>query len=345
MSLLFILSPVTKGLAIEKYRYEFFDTFDTIVSLIGYSDSQEIFDRESKAVHEQYELYHKYFDIYNEYEDLVNLATLNRLAYESPQVVDEPLFHFLSYAKALQSKHPSPSNIALGNVLQVWHKYRTEAIENPENASLPSLEELQLANTYVSIEDLHLNETERSVSFSAPIRLDAGALAKGYTTERVAEYLENSELSSFIISAGGNVRTGKKPLDGRAYWGVGIADPNNPNALYDTIFIRENSLVTSGDYQRYYTVDGENYHHIIDPSTLFPSLTHKSVSIYTKDSGLADYLSTALFILSYEDGLALLQNFPDTEALWIAHDNTSITTPGFDLIQKSKGASSSVERN
>lgn len=328
----------------QKHRYEFFDTFDTIITVIGYHNSTEVFEKEAKEVHRLYQLYHKYFDIYNEYEDVLNLASLNRLAAQSPQKVDAPLYDFLRYAKDLQERYPSPVNIAMGNVLKVWHDFRDAALENPSAAATPSLEELQKAAEYTDIQSLRLNDAEKSVFFEQPIRLDAGALAKGYATEMAAQYLEKSELSSFIISAGGNIRTGKQPLDGRAYWGVGIADPQQPNNLYDTVYIRDSSMVTSGDYQRYYEVNGERLHHIIDPASLYPAKLHRSVSIYTKNSAMADYLSTALFILSYEDGLSLLQRVGSAEALWISADGGSHSTPGFAVIQKSQGADSKQNR-
>lgn len=342
LCMFFIIHPVYA--IAQKWRYEFFDTFDTLITIIAYHESESVFTEHAKEVHKLYQLYHKYFDIHNEYDGLVNLATLNRLAYSEAQKVDEVLFTFLKYIKQLQEKYPGAVNIALGNVLKVWHDYREQALSDAAFAKLPSAEELHIAATYTSIDNMILDEQTQTVSFDAPIRLDAGAIAKGYTTELVAQYLENSNLTSFIINAGGNIRTGGKPLDERAYWGVGIADPTNPNQLYDTVYIRESSLVTSGDYQRFYVVDGVRVHHIIDPVTLYPANRFRSVSIFTKDSGIADFLSTALFILSYEEGMALLEHFPDSGAMWIDADGKSISSPLFETIQKSKEASSLTER-
>ena len=88
------------------------------------------------------------------------------------------------------------------------------------------------------------------------------------------------------------------------------------------------SLVTSGDYQRSYTVDGKNYHHIIDPETLMPSTYWRSVSILCDDSGLADCLSTALFLLPLEEGRALAEQY-GAEVMWVDESMTITQTPGF----------------
>jgi len=131
---------------------------------------------------------------------------------------------------------------------------------------------------------------------------------------------------------GGNVRaTGPKAKD--TPWVVGVTDPNDPNAHLHTLYLNEGSLVTSGDYQRYYAVEGKRYHHIIDPDTLYPSEYWSSVTIVCENSGLADALSTALFLMDQEDGQELLDKF-GAEALWVDREMNLFYSPGFkDLIR------------
>jgi thiamine biosynthesis lipoprotein len=175
------------------------------------------------------------------------------------------------------------------------------------------------------------------------VSLDVGAVAKGYATELVAKELEAAGLKSFIINAGGNVRVVGKPLDGiRERWGIVIQDPDKSITTdednFDTIFVRNNSVVSSGDYQRYYIVDGKIMHHLIDPKTLMPGNYFKAVTIVTEDSEVADFLSTTTFLLPSEQSRALVESLQGVEALWILKDGKIEATKGMERIMKSRGA-------
>ena len=127
---------------------------------------------------------------------------------------------------------------------------------------------------------------------------------------------------------GGNVcATGPKDEDGTP-WRVGVQNPDGGDNYLHTLNITGGSVVTSGDYQRCYMVDGKIYHHIIDPATLYPSEYWRSVTVLCADSGLADALSTALFLLPYEEGLALAEA-SGAEALWVNEAGEQFYTPGF----------------
>ena len=127
---------------------------------------------------------------------------------------------------------------------------------------------------------------------------------------------------------GGNVcATGPKDDSGTP-WVVGITDPNGGSGYLHTLYNRDSAIVTSGDYQRYYVVDGETYHHIIDPETLYPARRFRSVTVICQDSGLADALSTALFILPREKGEKLAKSC-GAEAMWVDTEGNCFYTPGF----------------
>ena len=249
----------------NRYSAVFMDTFDTVISLIGFADSQETFDTWSAAVHNQYVYMHKLFDTYNSYEDegIVSVYTLNERAGREPVAVDPILYNLLKFAKSHYALCLGQTNVAMGSVLSIWHDYRDAGLNDPSSAALPPMDALQAATAHTDIANLILDDEKMTVYFADPdMKLDVGAVAKGYATEIVSQMLLASEMNSFIISAGGNVRLGNPPLDGRKGWGVGIQDPDGAvlglSDIVETLFIANLSVVTSGDYQRFYTVDGKN---------------------------------------------------------------------------------------
>jgi thiamine biosynthesis lipoprotein len=162
------------------------------------------------------------------------------------------------------------------------------------------------------------------------MKLDVGAIAKGYAVEMVVRSLEELGISGYVLNVGGNVRTVGPKGDGEP-WLVGIENPTEDAAEPYLVYLHltNHSLVTSGSYQRYYVVDGTRYHHIIDPATLMPAQGYLSVSIICPSSADGDALSTALFCLSPEEGLALIRSLDGIEAMWVLSDGTKQFSDGF----------------
>ena len=329
----------------NKYSTVFMDTFDTVISLIGYAENEETFTAQANNVHEMYLYMHKLFDCYNSYADegIVSVYDVNQRAAAEPVQVDPILFGLLTFSKNNYDLSHGQTNIAMGSVLSIWHEYREAGLDDPENAKLPPMEDLQKAAQHIDINNLLLDSKNMTVSFADPeMKLDVGAVAKGYATEIVGQMLLSGDMPSFIISAGGNVRMGIAPADGRAKWGVGIQDPDGAvlglSDIVETLFLTNASVVTSGDYQRFYIVDGQRYHHLIDPDTLMPDTEFRSVSIITEDSGYADLLSTAAFLMPYDESRAFIESLDGVEALWVFPDGRIEMTDGAKLAAKSCGA-------
>ncbi len=333
------------GAEMEKRTTYFFDAFDTIITIMGYTEDQETFDKVAEQARQRFLELHKLYDAYNEYEGVQNIYTINRDGAKGPVKVAPELMNMLLFARKWQPVTGGAMNVALGSVLQIWHEYRQAGIDHPESAALPPMGDLEEADKHTNFDDVVLSEADSTVFFSDPkVQLDVGGLAKGYATELVAREMLASEMPHFIINAGGNVRVGLKPLDGRERWGVSL---QNPDAALDltvkeqtaeTLYLNDTSVVTSGDYQRFYVVDGVRYPHIVDPATLMPADRFRAVTVVCQDSGLADLLSTAVFILPYEEGRALVESIEGAEALWIQTDGTIQMTDGLYKQSKSGGA-------
>ena len=331
--------------ALSRYSAVYLDTFDTVISLIGFAADEASFQEQSALVHGTFQYLHKLFDCYNSYEDegIVSVYTLNQRAMDAPVEVDPILFSLLKFAKTHAPMTGGQTNVALGSVLSIWHEYREAGIADPEAAALPDMAALTAAAAHTDLKNLILDEDASTVYYADPaLRLDVGAVAKGYATEIVASMLLSGGMPSFIISAGGNVRVGNPPEDGRSNWGIGIQDPEGAafgrSDIVDTLYLHGCSVVTSGDYQRFYVVDGKRYCHLIDPDTLMPGEYFRSVTIVTEDSGYADLLSTAAYLMPYEESRAFVESLEGVEGLWVFSDGTILMTDGLKPSAKSQGA-------
>lgn len=302
-----------------------FSYFDTVSYFYSYAgDSKSDFEANCQGVSDILGEYHRLFDIYYEHAGVNNLRTVNLNAGGDPIEVDQKLIDFLLYAKELYVTTRGEMNVMMGAVLRLWHDAREAKGAN----GIPSEAALAEAALHTGIDCLEIDDVNNTVRITDPkASIDVGALGKGYATEKAAEYLRSVGADSYVLNIGGNIRIiGHKP-DGTG-WGTGIKDPKDPSRFLLALMIADTSCVTSGDYQRFFSVNGVRYHHIIDKDTLMPATHFSSVSIFTPDSGLADALSTALFAMSYEDGLALVEEIGGVEVLWITTDGTQYHTPG-----------------
>lgn len=307
----------------------FIDYFDTVCTVIGYEDDINVFNERAKRVETLLKEYHTLYDVYNSYEGVNNIHTVNQNAGISPIKVDQKIIDIIEYSKDIYDLTKHKVDITIGNLLSVWHRYRELGISDPQNASLPTIDELNEAALHKGFDKIIVDRENSTVFITdRDISIDLGAVAKGYVTERIAENLRSDGASSYALNFGGNIRViGRKPDNSQ--WTSGVADPNGSVKDVVTLKLEYDSLVTSGSYLRFFTVDGIVYHHIIDPDTLYPKNDFLSVSVLTNDSGMADALSTALFCMSYDEGIKLVKSLPDTEAIWIKANGETLMSDNF----------------
>ena len=328
-----LLLTALVGCAEEEQKNEplgmvYFTYFDTVSYVYSYAgDPVELFEERSTGVSRILQEYHQLFDIYHEYSGMNNLCTVNRLAGGDPVPVDEKLIDFMLYAKEVYDLTGGEMNIMMGAVLRPWHDCRTAADSDPQNAKLPDMALLQEAALHTDFSLLEIDAVNNTLRITDPkAAIDVGALGKGYATEKAAQHLEEENLTGYVLNIGGNIRIiGTRP-DGSG-WRTGLRNPFGDDYLV-YLNLKDTSCVTSGSYERFYTVDGKQYHHIIDKDTLMPADYFPSLVIVCKDSGLADALSTALFCMPYENGRAIIEKLDGVDALWIMADGEIRYTDG-----------------
>ena len=309
----------------KQYSATFLTVFDTVTTILGRDVSEAAFTEKAQAVHDELLRYHQLFDIYNEYEGLNNLKTVNDHPGEAVSV-DKAIVDMLLDCKAYYELTGGRVNAAMGSVLRLWHEAREDGLNDFANAYLPDGEALAQAAEHADWDDVLIDEEHLTVTIADPgLRLDVGAIAKGWSVQRAAE----TAPEGLLISGGGNVgATGPKDSTGTP-WVVGVQDPDGGENYLHTLYLTKGSMVTSGDYQRAYMVDGELYHHIIDPDTLYPGSLWRAVTVVCPDSGLADALSTALFLLPMEEGQKLLDVCEST-AMWVDAEGNMYYSTGFE---------------
>ena len=311
---------------LQRYEASFLDLFDTVTSVVGYAPSEEEFRQTVEQLHDRLEEYHQLYDIYNLYDGVANLKTINDNAGVAPVTVDGRILDLLEFSQQVYQESGGQVNVAMGSVLSLWHQYREAGIEDPENAQLPPEDQLEEAGNHCSMEGVVIDREASTVYLPDPQQsLDVGAVAKGYALERVCQEMAGTPM---IVSLGGNVRAVAPRPEGSP-WVIGVQDPDGGEEFLHRVEVGTGSVVTSGDYQRYYTVDGIRYHHIIDPETGYPANRYRAVTILCQDSGWGDGLSTALFTLPQEEGERLLQAH-DAQAMWVLPDGSMTYSAGFE---------------
>ncbi len=301
--------------------------FDTPITLSA-TCSQKEFSTYTKIVKKMFKENNKRFDQYHEYEGVNNVYTLNHEAYIHPVEVDDTLLDCLKLAMQMQNQN-SQFNISQGKLLSLWHDAREETQIPPTD------DEIHEAMQHSDINNIIINGN--FISFTdSELSIDLGGIAKGYTAQLVKEKLNKAGLTNGYINAGGNVvLLGQK--EDKTSWKIGIQSPNSSQALIQYETNKATCLVTSGDYQRYFTYKKKRYSHIIDPVTGYPAQYMHSVTVITKDSGIADALSTTLFCMSIEDGMAYIESLDfKVDAIWIVDKDTdyqaSLETDTYKII-------------
>ncbi len=322
--LLFSLSGCS---GIKRYSVTYADVFDTVTSFTAYARSRGEFDALAEKLHQQLVEDHRRFDIYHEYPGMVNLCTVNRTGADGV-AVDAELMDLLCFGKEIYTLSGGKLNIAMGTVLALWLEARENAAVDSSSAAPPTAESLRSAAEHCDIECLDLHRETGTVRFLDPdLRLDVGAIAKGWAQARAMEMLETSGISAWLLNMGGSVCCGGAKPDGSP-WIIGLEDPMDKSTPMHTFSLSDLCAVTSGVDQRYFMAGDTRYHHLIDPDTAYPGTLYTQVTVLLPDPAMADALSTALFLLEPVCGKALAAEL-GAEAFWIMPDGSSIKTDGF----------------
>ena len=257
---------------------------------------------------------------------------INKAAGLHPVKIHPELFELISLGKWHSCQPGSHLNIAIGPLIQTWRIGFSDA-------RLPFPEEITLLLDIINPNAIVLSEENQSVFLQEKgMKIDLGALAKGYIADRIADYLKAENVTSALINLGGNILTfGPALHNPDQKWRIGIQNPKetrNTNLL--VLAIRDQSVVTSGIYERTFEIDGKTYHHIFDSQTGYPvSSDLASLTIISSLSVDGEIWTTRLFGPSLERIFQEVSSQPNLEAIIVDKDNYCFQTAGIYKIRLS----------
>ena len=195
-----------------------------------------------------------------------------------------------------------------------------------KDAAPPGDEEIKQKLNLVDCRKIILKKSENLVFLPEPgMGIDLGGIVKGYAADRAAEVLKRNGVKSGIVNAGGNLTVFGGKGRGMA---IGVQDPRDRDKILAKIYLKDSSVSTSGDYEKFFIFRGIRYSHIIDPKDGYPARGQESVTVISQDGTWADAWSTALFILGSNEGLSLLKSHPGIEAMFIDGSGKKSISPG-----------------
>ncbi len=214
-------------------------------------------------------------------------------------------------------------DVTIGPLISLWGF-------GTDERRIPADDALQAAMARVDYRSVSVDEEQLQVKIPQGFVLDLGGIAKGYAVDRGAAVLRDHGIRHGLINAGGDISViGTRDGDDNP-WRVGIQDPTQPSRVMAVVELIDSTVVTSGDYQRYFEKDGIRFHHIIDPATGFPADQVTSVTVVAPTAAAGDALSTALFVLGRDRAVELVEQLADVEAVIVSKDGDVWISPGLE---------------
>ncbi len=259
---------------------------------------------------------------YNEYTG--NAASLNKNRGSYYQV-NQDLINQLSISIPFYDLTKGEFNISLFRTVNLWR-------DSVATNTLPSKEQALNSLGSSTPNDIFIDIFNSRIILPSDMEIDLGAVSKGYSLDEAVKFLKHSGIKKALINAGGNILALGSP-DDRDYYTIAVQDPHNISRMIGTVKLKDSQVIaTSGSYNRYYEINGKKFSHILSGTTGYPTDLYKSVTVLTNKGIISDILSTALFLLSIEDGERLISklDYP-VEVLYVTNDDKIIKTEGFEI--------------
>lgn len=253
-------------------------------------------------------------DLFTTYNEESPVGKLNS-SEDSLISVDPEIYNLIILCDSVNKISNGSFDVSLDNLTTVWGFYT----DNPKLPPQSAIDSVLIMSGWNNIKLLGDNTIIRTKN----VGLNFGAIAKGYAVDRAIEALKKFEIKEALVNAGGEISVIGND------WIVGTQHPREINSIIKKIKLNGHTVATSGDYEQYFEVDGERYHHILDPKTGYPVKGLQSVTIINKSNTFADALATAVFVMGKESGIKLVESLTNTEAMIIDDSGKIFYSSGF----------------
>jgi thiamine biosynthesis lipoprotein len=252
-----------------------------------------------------------------------DLQRLNAAAGRHPVQVDTEIRDVLRIARQVSEWTGGKFDVTFGVLSGLW-KFDYQ----DRDSTIPDRNEVLRRLPFINYRDLKLDEPAGTAFLRRQgMRANLGGIGKGYAVDRAADILRRRGFQNFMIQAGGDMYVAGHRDD--RPWRLGIRDPRGPaDRSFAALDLSDGTFSTSGDYERFFIKDGRRYHHILDPNTGEPAQGCRSVTIVTDRAVIADGLSTGVFILGPEAGMALIERLPGVEGVIVSAKNEVLVSSG-----------------
>jgi thiamine biosynthesis lipoprotein len=251
-----------------------------------------------------------------------DILRLNAAAGDHAVLVSPDTLEALRIAEEIGDWTEGKFDVTFGALSDLWR------FDQDQDNRIPDRDEVRRRLPLINYRDLVLDERAGTAWLRRRgMRAHLGGIGKGYAVERSVKMFRDRGLKDFMIQAGGDLYVGGKKGD--RPWTLGINDPRGPGgSSFATIQLSDATFSTSGDYERFFIKDGVRYHHILDPDTGEPARGCRSVTIVADRPVLADGLSTGVFVLGPEKGMALIERLPNVEGVIVTAKNEVLISSG-----------------
>jgi thiamine biosynthesis lipoprotein ApbE len=290
---------------------------DTLAEISCFSSDKAIALKAMKEAFKEMERIEKFFSRYNETSEF---SKINSLAGTEEMVIGSELFKIIERSIYYSRLSEGSFDITVAPLVDIWSRAK-------KDYSMPDAEVIEAALEHVGYKNIIMDEKRLSIRFSdKDTKIDMGGIVKGYAVDMAREILLSYDIENALVNIGGNIFAMGSP-PGKKDWQIGIRDPRDKDNIVYRLNLKDMAVSTSGDYERFFVLNGRRFSHIIDPKAGRPAEGIMSVTIVSDSAEASDALSTSVFVMGIEKGLRLIKSLEQAAVFIFDKDGDLVKYP------------------